>query len=86
MIFNQFEEMGNHLWHYQVTGSAIAEVFEAVKRPGDRLSGACFRRKEIMKSCDFRRGMVACLWRADWNDRKDCLLLSVSGFRGDPDG
>ena len=42
MIFNQFEEMGNHLWHYQVTGSAIAEVFEAVKRPGDRLSGACF--------------------------------------------
>ena len=34
--------MGNHLWHYQVTGSAIAEVFEAVKRPGDRLSGACF--------------------------------------------
>ena len=42
MIFNQFEEMGNHLWHYQVTGSAIAEVFGAVKRPGDRLSGACF--------------------------------------------
>ncbi len=42
MIFNQFEEMGNHLWHYQVTGSAIAEVFEDIKRPGDRLSGACF--------------------------------------------
>ena len=42
MIFNQFEEMGNHLWHYQVTGSAVAEVFEAVKRPGDRFAGACF--------------------------------------------
>ena len=42
MIFNQFEEMGNHLWHYQVTGDAIATVFEHVKRPGDRLSGACF--------------------------------------------
>ena len=42
MIFNQFEEMGNHLWHYQVTGRAIAEVFEAVRRPGDKLSGACF--------------------------------------------
>ena len=25
-----------------VTGSALADVFEAVKRPGDRLSGACF--------------------------------------------
>lgn len=42
MVFNQFEEMGNHLWHYQVTGNAIAEAFEAAKRPGDRLSGACF--------------------------------------------
>jgi len=42
IIFNQFDEMGNHLWHYQVTGSAIAEVFESVKRPGDRLAGACF--------------------------------------------
>ena len=42
MIFNQFEEMGNHLWHYQSTGSAIQEVFEAIRRPGDRLSGACF--------------------------------------------
>ncbi len=26
MIFNQFEEMGNPLWHYQVTGYAIQEA------------------------------------------------------------
>ncbi len=42
MIFNQFEEMGNHLWHYHVTGSAIAAAFESIKRPGDRFAGACF--------------------------------------------
>ena len=42
MIFNQFAEMGNPLWHYNVTGNALADVFEAVKRPGDRFSGACF--------------------------------------------
>ena len=42
MIFNQFEEMGNHLWHYQVTGDAIATVYEHIKGPGDRLAGACF--------------------------------------------
>ena len=42
MIFNQFAEMGNHLWHYKVTGAAVAEVFEAARRPGDRLAGACF--------------------------------------------
>ncbi|MBQ3405267.1 MAG: pyridoxal-5-phosphate-dependent protein subunit beta [Oscillospiraceae bacterium] len=42
MIFNQFEEMGNHLWHYKVTGNAIAEVFESVKGEKGRLAGACF--------------------------------------------
>ena len=42
MIFNQFEEMGNPLWHYNVTGNALADVFEAIKRPGDHFAGACF--------------------------------------------
>ena len=42
MIFNQFEEMGNPLWHYNVTGNALADLFEAVKRPGDSFAGACF--------------------------------------------
>ena len=42
MIFNQFEEMGNVVWHYNVTGNALADVYEAVKRPGDRFAGAAF--------------------------------------------
>ena len=42
MIFNQFAEMGNHLWHYKVTGAAVAQAFEAARRPGDKLAGACF--------------------------------------------
>ena len=42
MIFNQFAEMGNHLWHYKVTGAAVAQAFEDAKRPGDKLAGACF--------------------------------------------
>ncbi len=42
MIFNQFEEMGNHLWHYQVTGSALESLFESIKRDGDNFAGACF--------------------------------------------
>lgn len=28
VIFNQFEEFGNYLWHYEVTGHAMAEVLE----------------------------------------------------------
>ena len=42
MIFNQFAEMGNPLWHYNVTGNALADLFEAIKRPGDSFAGACF--------------------------------------------
>ena len=42
LVFNQFAEMGNPLWHYNVTGYALADLFEAVKRPGDRFAGACF--------------------------------------------
>lgn len=42
MVFNQFEEMGNPLWHYNVTGRALSELFESIKRPGDNFAGACF--------------------------------------------
>ena len=42
MIFNQFDEMGNHLWHYHVTGTAAAEAFEMIRRPQDRFTGVCF--------------------------------------------
>jgi cysteine synthase len=28
MVFNQFEEFGNAIWHYHATGSLIAEIFQ----------------------------------------------------------
>ncbi len=42
MIFNQFEEMGNYLWHYTVTGSAIAKAYESIKTSTSRFAGVCF--------------------------------------------
>ncbi len=39
MIFNQFEEFGNYLWHHEVTGSAIEEVLKTVMGAGDSLHG-----------------------------------------------
>ncbi|RMH55476.1 MAG: pyridoxal-phosphate dependent enzyme [Candidatus Hydrogenedentota bacterium] len=39
IIFNQFDEFGNHLWHYGVTGEAILEVYEDLRNEHDRLSG-----------------------------------------------
>ena len=39
MIFNQFEEFGNYLWHYDVTGHAMEEVLERELGPRDRFRG-----------------------------------------------
>ena len=39
MIFNQFDEFGNYLWHYEVTGSAIEEVLNKVMGKGDNFHG-----------------------------------------------
>ena len=41
MIFDQFQELANSLWHYQVTGPALAEAFESVRGERGRLSGVC---------------------------------------------
>lgn len=41
-IFNQFDELGNHLWHYDVTGHAMEEVLRGELRPGETLRGAVF--------------------------------------------
>jgi cysteine synthase len=39
MIFNQFEEFGNYLWHYEVTGHAMEEVLERTMGPKDNYRG-----------------------------------------------
>lgn len=39
VIFNQFEEFGNHLWHYDITGHAIEEVLRRGMSKNDRYAG-----------------------------------------------
>ncbi|MGW8252023.1 MAG: pyridoxal-phosphate dependent enzyme, partial [Anaerolineales bacterium] len=39
MIFNQFDEFGNYLWHYEVTGHALEEVLNAEMGSRDRYRG-----------------------------------------------
>ena len=39
MIFNQFEEFGNYLWHYEVTGHAMEEIIENLMLPGHSYRG-----------------------------------------------
>ncbi len=38
-IFNQFEEFGNYLWHYEITGSAMLEILNKIMGPRDQYRG-----------------------------------------------
>ncbi len=39
VIFNQFDEFGNHLWHYEVTGRAMEEVLDREMGADDAYRG-----------------------------------------------
>lgn len=52
MIFNQFDEFGNYLWHYEITGHAMVEVLEQVLGPHDEYRG--------LASATGSAGTIAC--------------------------
>jgi len=39
VVFNQFDEFGNYLWHYEVTGNAMKEVLDAGMSAGESFRG-----------------------------------------------
>ncbi len=39
MIFNQFEEFGNYMWHFEITGHAMQEVLNKELHAGDQYRG-----------------------------------------------
>lgn len=41
LIFNQFGELGNNLWHYEVTGNAMQEIIKAEAGPNGKVAGVC---------------------------------------------
>ncbi len=42
VIFNQFDEFGNYLWHYAITGPAMLEVLESEMAEGQRLAAVTY--------------------------------------------
>ena len=39
VIFNQFDEFGNYLWHYEITGPAMMLILERIMGPEDKFRG-----------------------------------------------
>jgi cysteine synthase len=83
LIFNQFEEMGNYLWHYNVTGSAIADAFEEMRQSGDRFAGAVFTSGSAgtMASGDYLKEKYPNL-KLGVGEALQCPTLLNNGFGG----
>jgi cysteine synthase len=89
IVFNQFEEMGNYLWHYSVTGPAIAEAFEGMarRRGGDgsdgglNFAGACFTSGSAgtLASGDFLKQQYP-LSRLAVGEALQCPTILSNGF------
>src|SRR3972149_10003444 len=39
LIFNQFDQFGNSVWHYEITGYTIESLFNKIKSGNQRMSG-----------------------------------------------
>jgi cysteine synthase len=39
LIFNQFDQFGNPIWHYEITGYTIEKLFNQIRKENQRLSG-----------------------------------------------
>jgi len=39
LIFNQFDQFGNSIWHYEITGYTLQKLYEQISREGERFSG-----------------------------------------------
>jgi cysteine synthase len=38
LIFNQFDQFGNSIWHYEITGFTIEDLFNKIKNENDKLT------------------------------------------------
>ncbi len=81
-IFNQFEEMGNVLWHYHATGPAMQEAYEKqMKTSTSRFSGAFFTSGSggSMSAGDYLKDNYEEL-KLSVGEAKQCPTILMNGF------
>lgn len=80
-IFNQFEEFGNYLWHYEVTGRAMEEVIDTELTPGQTLRGlvATSGSAGTLGSGDYLKGLFPGMKIAA-GEALQCPTLMENGF------
>ncbi len=81
VIFNQFEEFGNYLWHFGVTGPAAESVFRRIAGPRDRFAawvGATGSAGTLAAGDFLKRPFPGC--RITAAEALQCPTLLLAGF------
>ncbi len=83
VIFNQFEEFGNYLWHYGATGPAAESVFRRIAGPPNRLAawvGATGSAGTLAAGDYLKHQFPGC--RIAVAEALQCPTLLLAGFGG----
>jgi cysteine synthase A len=81
VVLNQFDEMGNPIWHYAVTGPALEEVFNQEKKERNRFSGIFLTQGSAgtLGCTDYLREKFP-LVRVCAGEAQQCPTLLLNGF------
>ncbi len=83
VVLNQFDEIGNALWHYAVTGRAMEEVFNNEKKERQKLSAIFLTQGSAgtLGSCDYLREKFP-LIKVCAGEALQCPTLLYNGYGG----
>jgi len=83
IIFNQFDEFGNAAWHYNITGSAIEEVFNDIKTEKSNLAAyvSATGSAGTIAAGDYLRKIAPHL-KVVASEALQCPTLLMNGFGG----
>ncbi len=83
VIFNQFDEFGNHLWHYVVTGSAMEEALDKEMGEDNNYAGVVLSSGSsgTLGSGDYLKGIYPAS-RIAVGEALQCPTLLINGYGG----
>jgi len=81
VIFNQFDEFGNAVWNYHVTGSALEEVYDQVKNSRSVLAGfvAATGSAGTIAAADYLRTVYPRI-KVVASEALQCPTMLINGF------
>ncbi len=83
VVLNQFEEIGNSMWHYHVTGRAMEEVFHQNCGPKARFSGIFLTQGSAgtLGSADYLKTIFPTI-KVGAGEAMQCPTLLYNGYGG----